>query len=143
MLNRAQRNFREQMSTIQREERKRRKEIFYSYIEDRHITSYYEGQELQLQKRAGLWFRIIRCLLFLVLLGEVWFTVFSVLLVEDIKFEIGMLYSTGISLTLFIYGLISPRLVFMASRLLVTAIFGMLTLILFASTFLLALIYIP
>ncbi|WP_435924970.1 hypothetical protein [Paenibacillus sp. DYY-L-2] len=112
-----------------------------SYIEDKHITSYYEGPEIQEPIRLG--FRIIRGLFFLVFLAEVLFTVLSVSIVEDIKFEIGMLYSTGISFTLFIFGLMSPKLLFMNSRLLVTAIFGMLTLIFLAVTILLAIIYQP
>ncbi len=134
MLNRAQRNFRAQMADIQKEEKRKRRVKFFSYIEDKVITSYYDGPPIKVS--VSLWFKIIRFLIILAFLAEVGISVLLIIFIEKMKFETSLMFSTGIALTLFLFGLISPRLLFMNSRLLVTVIFGMLTMIFFAFTIL-------
>ncbi|NWL87130.1 hypothetical protein DMN77_05885 [Paenibacillus sp. 79R4] len=143
MLNRTQRNFRAQMMNIQREENKK-KTMFYSYIEDKHITGYYgDATETEISQKPGIAFRVVRFFLFLVFLAEVLFTFLAIAVVEEIKLEIGFTCSTIILFTLFIFSLISPRLVFMNSRFVSSMLFGFLTLVFFVFTLLMAILYQP
>lgn len=126
-----QRKFRKEMQSIQKEHSKKSKGKFYSYIMDKHISSYYEGSP-KLKRR----YRFVRIFKNSFLLVAVIFTALLFLAAPYSKITAIPFTVMIASLILLVFGLIHPSLAFMngKSRLRVILVYGALAVIGFVVT---------
>lgn len=137
-LNRAQRNFKNQMSKAQKDIRKQRGGKYYSYIEDKHIQSYYDPVPSEKPKRIR---KALYIVMYSILFVEILLTVVAASYAPKDNLPISVMGLTVIALTLFVFGLITPRAVFIGSRMAAAAIYGMTTFGLFVLLLVLATVY--